>query len=146
MAAVVLAVMLPPPEGSCSWPWMHAGGAAAAGLTIAFLARTLPHQSVSGTRRGDLEPLNRVAALDPGRRTSPGAARYPVLVKSESSGVAEMFVNLPHQWVTGRRHGERNAALFSARQHDMSIEILHDDGNVVAVTAHKLSAQINITH
>jgi hypothetical protein len=103
--------------------------------------------ALAGARgRGGLEPLDRVAALDPGRGKPPDAVGYPVLVKSESSGIAEMFVNLPHQWVTGRRHTERNAASFSPRQHDVAVKMLGDNGNVFGVTAHELSAQINISH
>lgn len=96
--------------------------------------------------RGGLESLDHVAALDPGRGKPPDAVRYPVLVKTESSGIAEMFFNLPHQWVTGSRHAERNAASFSPRQHDVAVKMLGDYGNVLGVTANKLSAQINISH
>lgn len=42
VAAVVVAVALPTPEGSWSSTWMHAGGAATAGLMIAFWARGIP--------------------------------------------------------------------------------------------------------
>lgn len=45
VVAVVVAVALPTPEGSYSAPWMHAGGAATAGLMIAFWARGLPRRS-----------------------------------------------------------------------------------------------------
>lgn len=45
VAAVVLALMLPTPEGSWSSPLTHAGGAAAAGLVIAFWARGIPSRS-----------------------------------------------------------------------------------------------------
>jgi hypothetical protein len=44
-AAVVLALMLPAPEGQWSSPLTHAGGAAAAGLIIAFWARGIPRRS-----------------------------------------------------------------------------------------------------
>ncbi len=45
VATVVVAIALPTPEGSYSAPWMHAGGAATAGLMIAFWARGLPRRS-----------------------------------------------------------------------------------------------------
>ncbi|WP_258805921.1 hypothetical protein [Pseudarthrobacter sp. NS4] len=45
VAAVVLALLLPSPEGSWSSPFSHAGGAAAAGLIIAFWARGIPRRS-----------------------------------------------------------------------------------------------------
>lgn len=45
VAAVVMAVALPTPEGSWSSPWMHAGGAATARLMIAFWARGTPRRS-----------------------------------------------------------------------------------------------------
>jgi hypothetical protein len=44
VAAVVVAVTLPPPAGSWSSPWMHAGGAATAGLMMVFWAG-LPRRS-----------------------------------------------------------------------------------------------------
>lgn len=43
--AVVLALMLPTPEGSWASPLTHAGGATAAGLMIAFWARGIPRRS-----------------------------------------------------------------------------------------------------
>ncbi|WP_181762607.1 hypothetical protein [Pseudarthrobacter sp. B4EP4b] len=39
MAAIVVAFAIPTPEGSWSAPWTYAGGAATAGLMIAFGAR-----------------------------------------------------------------------------------------------------------
>lgn len=45
VAAVVLALLLPTPEGSWTSPLTHAGGAAAAGLMIAFWARGIPRRS-----------------------------------------------------------------------------------------------------
>lgn len=45
VAAVVLALILPTPEGSWSSPLIHAGGAAAAGLMIAFWAQGIPRRS-----------------------------------------------------------------------------------------------------
>ncbi|WP_455834111.1 hypothetical protein [Pseudarthrobacter siccitolerans] len=45
LAAVVIAFAIPTPEGSWSSPWTYAGGAATAGLMIAFWARGLPHRS-----------------------------------------------------------------------------------------------------
>ncbi len=45
VAAVVVAVAIPTPEGAWASPWMHAGGAATAGLIIAFWARGLPRRS-----------------------------------------------------------------------------------------------------
>ncbi|MCU1518814.1 MAG: hypothetical protein JWQ75_3535 [Pseudarthrobacter sp.] len=39
MAAVVVAFAVPTPEGAYSSPWIHSGGAATAGLMIAFWAR-----------------------------------------------------------------------------------------------------------
>ena len=45
VAAVVVGVALPTPVGAYSSPWIHAGGAATAGLMIAFWARGLPHRS-----------------------------------------------------------------------------------------------------
>ena len=45
VAAVVLALILPAPEGSWSSPLIHAGGAAAAGLMIAFWAQGIPRRS-----------------------------------------------------------------------------------------------------
>lgn len=45
MAVVVLALMLPTPEGALFSPITHAGGAAAAGLIIAFWARVIPRRS-----------------------------------------------------------------------------------------------------
>ena len=44
-AVVVVGFAIPTPEGSWSSPWIHAGGAATAGLMIAFWARALPHRS-----------------------------------------------------------------------------------------------------
>ena len=46
LAVVVVAFMIPTPEGAWSSPWVHAGGAATAGLMIAFWARGLPRRSV----------------------------------------------------------------------------------------------------
>lgn len=43
--AVVVAFAIPTPEGAYSSPWIHAGGAATAGLTIAFWARGIPRRS-----------------------------------------------------------------------------------------------------
>lgn len=45
LAVVVVAFMIPTPEGAWSSPWGHAGGAATAGLMIAFWARGLPRRS-----------------------------------------------------------------------------------------------------
>jgi hypothetical protein len=45
VAAVVLALMLPAPEGSWSSPLTHAGGASAAGLMIVFWAQGFPRRS-----------------------------------------------------------------------------------------------------
>lgn len=45
LAAVVLALLLPTPEGSWSSPFSQAGGAAAAGLIIAFWAPGIPRRS-----------------------------------------------------------------------------------------------------
>ena len=45
IGAVVLALALPTPEGSWSSPWTYAGGAATAGLMIAYWARGLPRRS-----------------------------------------------------------------------------------------------------
>ncbi|WP_258805907.1 hypothetical protein [Pseudarthrobacter sp. NS4] len=45
LAAVVLALLLPNPEGSWSSPLGQTGGAAAAGLIIAFWARGIPRRS-----------------------------------------------------------------------------------------------------
>lgn len=45
VVAVVVAFAIPTPDGSWSSPWIHAGGAATAGLMIAFWARGLPHRS-----------------------------------------------------------------------------------------------------
>ncbi|MBT2248225.1 hypothetical protein JHV56_05870 [Arthrobacter sp. BHU FT2] len=45
LAVVVVAFMIPTPEGAWSSPWVHAGGAATAGLMIAFWARGLPRRS-----------------------------------------------------------------------------------------------------
>jgi hypothetical protein len=45
VAAVVLALLLPSPEGSWTSRLTHAGGAAAAGLMIAFWARGIPRRS-----------------------------------------------------------------------------------------------------
>lgn len=45
LAAVVLALLLPTTVGSWSSPLIYAGGAAAAGLTIAFWARGIPRRS-----------------------------------------------------------------------------------------------------
>jgi ABC-type Co2+ transport system permease subunit len=45
LAVVVVAFAIPTPEGSWSSSWVHAGGAATAGLTIAFWARGLPRRS-----------------------------------------------------------------------------------------------------
>jgi hypothetical protein len=44
-AVVVVAFAIPTPEGSWSSSWRHAGGAATAGLLIAFWARGLPRRS-----------------------------------------------------------------------------------------------------
>jgi len=44
-AAVVVATAIPTPEGSWSAPWMHAGGAATAGLMIAYWAIHSPRRS-----------------------------------------------------------------------------------------------------
>jgi hypothetical protein len=38
VAAVVVAFAVPTPEGAYSSPWIHAGGAATAGLMITFWA------------------------------------------------------------------------------------------------------------
>jgi hypothetical protein len=45
VTAVVLGLILPTPEGSWSSPLIHAGGAAAAGLMIAFWAQGIPRRS-----------------------------------------------------------------------------------------------------
>lgn len=45
VAAVVIAFAIPTPEGSWSSPWIYAGGAATAGLMIAWWARGLPRRS-----------------------------------------------------------------------------------------------------
>ncbi|MBE4720505.1 hypothetical protein DAD99_20895 [Pseudarthrobacter sp. AB1] len=45
MAAVVVAVALPTPEGAYSAPWMYSGGAATAGLMIAYWASRIPDRS-----------------------------------------------------------------------------------------------------
>lgn len=45
LAVVVVAFAVPTPEGSWSSSWIHAGGAATAGLMIAFWARGLPRRS-----------------------------------------------------------------------------------------------------
>ena len=45
LAVVVVAFAIPTPEGSWSSPWTLAGGAATAGLMIAFWARGLPRRS-----------------------------------------------------------------------------------------------------
>ncbi|MGJ3192276.1 hypothetical protein [Paenarthrobacter sp. FR1] len=45
VAAVMLALLLPTPEGSWSSPLTHAGGAAALGLMIAFWAQGIPRRS-----------------------------------------------------------------------------------------------------
>jgi hypothetical protein len=44
VSAVVVAVAIPTPEGAWASPWIHAGGAATAGLVIAFWARGLPRR------------------------------------------------------------------------------------------------------
>lgn len=44
VAAVVVAFAIPTPEGAWAAPWMHAGGAATAGLMMAFWARGLPRR------------------------------------------------------------------------------------------------------
>lgn len=44
-AAVVVAFAIPTPEGSWSSPWTYAGGAATAGLMIAYWAWRLPRRS-----------------------------------------------------------------------------------------------------
>jgi len=45
VAAVVIAFAIPTPEGSWSSPWTYAGGAATAGLMIAYWAWRLPRRS-----------------------------------------------------------------------------------------------------
>lgn len=45
LAVVAVAFMIPTPEGAWSSPWVHAGGAATAGLMIAFWARGFPRRS-----------------------------------------------------------------------------------------------------
>ncbi|TLM86295.1 hypothetical protein FDW83_00600 [Pseudarthrobacter sp. NamE2] len=45
VTAVVIAFTIPTPEGSWSSPWIYAGGAATAGLMIAWWARGLPRRS-----------------------------------------------------------------------------------------------------
>ena len=45
VAAVVIAVAIPTPEGSWSSPWVYAGGAATAGLMITYWAWSLPRRS-----------------------------------------------------------------------------------------------------
>ncbi|XAS63895.1 hypothetical protein VUN84_16620 [Micrococcaceae bacterium Sec5.8] len=45
LAVVVVVFGVPTPEGSWSSSWIHAGGAATAGLMIAFWARGLPRRS-----------------------------------------------------------------------------------------------------
>lgn len=44
VAAVVVAMAIPTPEGAWSAPWMYAGGAATAGLMIAYWPRALPRR------------------------------------------------------------------------------------------------------
>jgi hypothetical protein len=44
-SAVVVAVAIPTPEGAWASPWIHAGGAATAGLMIAFWASGLSRRS-----------------------------------------------------------------------------------------------------
>jgi len=46
LAVVMVALMIPTPEGAWSSPWVHAGGAATAGLMIAFWSRGLPRRSM----------------------------------------------------------------------------------------------------
>lgn len=45
VAAVLAAFAIPTPEGAWASPWIYAGGAATAGLMIAFWARGLPRRS-----------------------------------------------------------------------------------------------------
>ena len=45
VAAVVVAFAIPTPEGAWASPWIYAGGAATAGLMIAFWARGAPRRS-----------------------------------------------------------------------------------------------------
>jgi hypothetical protein len=45
VAAVVVAFAIPTPEGAWASPWIYAGGAATAGLMIAFWARGVPRRS-----------------------------------------------------------------------------------------------------
>jgi hypothetical protein len=45
LAVVVIAFAIPTPEGSWSSSWIHAGGAATAGLMITFWAQGLPRRS-----------------------------------------------------------------------------------------------------
>lgn len=45
LAAVVVALAIPAPEGAYSAPWMYAGAAASAGLMIAYWARGIPRRS-----------------------------------------------------------------------------------------------------
>lgn len=52
VAALVVAFATPTPEGSWSSPWIYAGGAATAGLIIAWWARGLPRRS-QGARLND---------------------------------------------------------------------------------------------
>lgn len=92
------------------------------------------------------EPLDGVAALDPGGGTSPFTARDSVLVGSECRSIAEQFVNLPHQRVVGGGHAERDAANFGTCQRDVAGEMLDDDGNLVVIAAHEYSTETNISH
>lgn len=54
VAAVVIAFVLPTPEGSWASPWTYAGGAATAGLMIAYSARG--HPAVHGRCGSMTEP------------------------------------------------------------------------------------------
>jgi hypothetical protein len=45
VAAIVIAFAIPTPKGSWSSPWTYAGGAATAGLMIAYWAWRLPRRS-----------------------------------------------------------------------------------------------------
>jgi hypothetical protein len=45
VAAVVVAVAIPTPEGTWAGPWMYAGGAATSGLIMAYWAAHVPRPS-----------------------------------------------------------------------------------------------------
>lgn len=92
------------------------------------------------------EPVDRVAALDSGCRAAPLATRDPVLVSFERRGIAEPFVNLPHQWALRTAHTEGDTAGFGARQRNMGGEMPDHGRNLVNVTANEMSAEMNVSH